>query len=99
MVLDCIINSADLIELQKIKSSLSQIPFANGIWIVDFDNRLFQAFEPTKWHEYDVMENQESYLDTLDLEIKMTKVLELDLDNLPDEEGFSHHSLEENDVT
>ena len=45
------------------------------------------------------MENQESYLDTLDLEIKMTKVLELDLDNLRDEEGFLRHSLEENDVT
>jgi len=88
MVLDCIINSVDSIHLQDQIEFAANDTFCEWIWLVDFDKRLFQAFEPTKWHEYDAVENQESYLDTLDLDIKMTKVLELDLDNLPDEEGF-----------
>ena len=83
LVLDSIMNSVGPIYLQDGIEFAANDTFCEWIWIVDFDNRVFQAFEPTKWHEYDAVENQESYLDTLDLDIKMTKVLELDLDDLP----------------
>ena len=42
MVLDCIINSADSIELQNQIEFAANDTFCEWIWIIDFDNRLFE---------------------------------------------------------
>lgn len=83
LVLDTIVNAADEIALNNQINFAADDVFCEWIWIVDFDNRLFQGFEPTRYHLYDSLENQESYLDTLDMDINMTKVFEASLDNLP----------------
>ena len=83
LVLDTIINAAEEIFLKDGIDFAADDLFCEWIWIVDFDKRLFQGLVPTRYLGYRAEKNQESYLDTLDLDIKMTKVFESDLDNLP----------------
>lgn len=83
LVLDSLINATDEILLKDGIIFAADELYCEWIWIVDFDKRLFQGLVPTKYLGYRAEKNQESYLDTLDLDIKMTKVFESDLDNLP----------------
>lgn len=83
LVLDTIINAAEEIFLNDGIDFAADDLFCEWIWIVDFDKRVFQGLVPTKYLGYKAVENQESYLDTLDLDIKMTKVFESSLDDLP----------------
>ena len=83
LVLDTVINSVGPIYLQDGIAFAENDLFCEWIWIVDFDKRLFQAFAPTKYLSYQSVENQESYLDTLDFDVTMTKVFERGLDDLP----------------
>lgn len=83
LILDTVINSVGPIYLQDGIDFAENDVFCEYIWIVDFDKRVFQGLVPTKYLAYRAMENQESYLDTLDLDIKMTKVFERSLDDLP----------------
>lgn len=83
LILDTIINATDSISLEDGILFGADDLFCEYIWIVDFDKRVFQGLVPTKYLAYRAVENQESYLDTLDLDIKMTKVFESSLDDLP----------------
>jgi len=86
LILDTIINATDSISLKDGIAFVADDLFCEYVWIVDFDKRVFQGLVPTKYLRYAAVENQESYLDTLDLDIKMTKVFERSLDDLPDTE-------------
>lgn len=83
LILDTIINATDSISLEDGILFAANDVFCEWIWIVDFDKRVFQGLVPTKYLGFRAVENQESYLDTLDLDIKMTKVFERSLDDLP----------------
>ena len=83
LILDTVINSVGPIYLRDDIVFAADDVFCEFIWIVDFDKRVFQGLVPTKYLAYQAVENQESYLDTLDLDIKMTKVFERSLDGLP----------------
>jgi len=83
LILDTIINATDSISLEDGILFAANDLFCEYVWIVDFDKRVFQGLVPTKYLGYQALENQESYLDTLDLDIKMTKVFESSLDDLP----------------
>tara|TARA_B100000927_G_C16441848_1_gene460130 strand:- start:566 stop:1168 length:603 start_codon:yes stop_codon:yes gene_type:complete len=83
LVLDTIINAPEEILLRDGIDFAADDLFCEYIWIVDFDKRVFQGLVPTKYLSYKAVENQESYLDTLDFDTKMTKVFESSLDDLP----------------
>ena len=86
LILDTIMNATDSISLKDGMAFAADDLFCEYIWIVDFDKRVFQGLVPTKYLCYEAVENQESYLDTLDFDIKMTKVFERSLDDLPETE-------------
>ena len=90
LVLETIMNATERVPLADSIDFVVDHLFCEWVWIIDFDDGLFQAFRPTKYYDGNKkVKNQKSYLDTLDLDVNMTKVMELDLDNLPkDEEEF-----------
>ena len=90
LVLETIIDATERVPLADSIDFVTDHLFCEWVWIIDFDDGLFQAFRPRQYYEGNKkVENQKSYLDTLDINVDMTKVMELDLDNLPkDEEEF-----------
>ena len=90
LVLETIMSATERVPLADSIDFVEDSLFCEWVWIIDFDSGLFQAFRPTKYYDGNKkVENQKSYLDTLDLDVNMTKVMELDLDDLPkDEEEF-----------
>ena len=90
LVLETIMDATERVPLADSIDFVADHLFCEWVWIIDFDDGVFQAFRPRQFYEGNKkVKNQKSYLDTLDINVDMTKVMELDLDNLPkDEEEF-----------